>query len=116
MPSKEREQKLVDSNADRIDDGSDGKGSSYAAIIAEIFRRKYRKGDDEVRFERDEIERAAISLGIQKPKNLGDVVYSFRYRKRLPASILRTEPRDRSWLILGDGDAKYRFRLARLAA
>jgi len=53
-------------------------------------------------------------LQIQVPKNLGDVIYTFRYRKDLPKSIIATQPANRGWLILGDGDARYRFRLNKL--
>jgi hypothetical protein len=44
-------------------------------------------------------------LNIPRPKNLGDVIYTFRYRQSLPQSILETQPKDRAWLILGDGGA-----------
>ncbi len=55
-----------------------------------------------------------MALKIKRPKNLGDVIYTFRYRRPLPEYILRTQPPDRAWLILGDGDARYRFRLNKL--
>lgn len=46
----------------------------------------------------------------QESQNLGDIIYTFRYRQDLPTTILETQPKDRGWLILGDGDARYRFR------
>ena len=101
--------------------GAKGKGpddagteSRYVRIIESIFRRYWKRGRTEFVFERDDLERACEELKIQRPKNLGDVIYTFRYRRSLPPSILATQPADRGWLILGDGDARYRFRLNRL--
>lgn len=86
----------------------------YVQIIEAIFHRYWKKGSTEFRFERDELEDVCVKLNIKRPKNLGDVIYTFRYRKQLPKSILATQPKDRGWLILGDGDARYRFRLNKL--
>jgi hypothetical protein len=86
----------------------------YVQIIEAVFHRYWKKGKTEFAFERSELEQVCEQLGIKPPKNLGDVIYTFRYRKALPKSILETQPSDRAWLILGDGDAKYRFRLNRL--
>ncbi|MGA7796971.1 MAG: hypothetical protein WCA19_28450 [Candidatus Acidiferrales bacterium] len=86
----------------------------YTQIIEAIFRRYWKKGKAEFVFERDELEQVCKELKIDRPKNLGDVIYTFRYRRALPKSILDTQPKDRGWLILGDGDARYRFRLNKL--
>src|SRR5258707_6951810 len=86
----------------------------YAQIIEAIFQRYWKKGKTEFVFERDELEQVCKELKIARPKNLGDVIYTFRYRRALPKSILDTQPKDRGWLILGDGDARYRFRLNKL--
>jgi hypothetical protein len=86
----------------------------YVQIIETIFHRYWKKGKTEFAFERSELERVCGELKIKPPKNLGDVIYTFRYRKALPKSILATQPSDRGWLILGDGDARYRFRLNKL--
>ena len=88
--------------------------NTYQAIIIEIFNRNYKNGE-EFEFSRDEIGEAADRLQIKRPKNFGDVVYTFRYRKPLPKPIIDTQPEGKHWLILGAGDAKYRFRLASLA-
>ena len=45
------------------------------------------------------------------PKNLGDVVYSVRYRTPMPQSIVDTQPEGMEWVIEGDGRAKYKFLL-----
>lgn len=86
----------------------------YQAIIIDIFQRNH-EGGEEFEFGREEIAEAAHRLNIEPPKNLGDVIYTFRYRKSLPEPILDTQPEDRYWLILGAGDARYRFRLSKLA-
>jgi len=88
--------------------------SRYVRIVEAVFRRYWKKGQTEFTFARDELQQVCAELKIEVPKNLGDVIYTFRYRKALPKSILATQPADRGWLILGDGDARYRFRLNKL--
>lgn len=51
----------------------------YSQIIERIFRSKYSAGATRVEFERSDIEIAAAEIGIRLPRNLGDVIYSFRY-------------------------------------
>lgn len=87
------------------------KKNRYAAIIEEIFFSKYVKGDEEITFEREDLERAAESLCIKLPKNLGDVIYSIRYRTELPPRVLKTQPKGKEWIIEGRGRALYCFRL-----
>jgi hypothetical protein len=88
---------------------------AYHTIIEDIFSRYYTPGMNEFQFVRDDIASSATRLGVKSPKNLGDVIYTFRYRRQLPKSILATQPKDKYWLILGAGDAKYRFRLSNLS-
>ena len=59
----------------------------YAQIIEDIFFAKYNPGDVIVPFERVEIETTATKLNIDLPKNLGDIVYSFKFRTSLPKNI-----------------------------
>jgi hypothetical protein len=91
------------------------KKPDYEAIVEKIFADHFKRGLTEFKFEREEIATAAADLGIATPKNLGDVIYTYRYRKKLPQSILDTLPKSKHWLILGDGDARYRFRQSNLA-
>ena len=86
----------------------------YKQIIEAVFHRYWKKGATEFVFGRDDLRQVCEALKIEPPKNLGDIIYAFRYRQSLPKSILETQPHDRAWLILGDGDAKYRFRLNKL--
>lgn len=87
----------------------------YRALVEHIFFDPafgaYQPGKTSVAFQREDLERAAIALNIQLPKNLGDVLYSIRYRMSLPQSILETEPEGQEWIIEGAGRALYRFAL-----
>lgn len=89
------------------------KRNRYSALIEAIFFDAYREDAREVVFERNEIEAAAKRLAISLPKNLGDVIYTFRYRKPLPDNILATQPEVMEWVIEGAGVAKYKFKLVR---
>ena len=64
----------------------------YAQIIERIFSTRYAPGMRSVDFTRDDLISVAKELNITLPKNLGDVVYSFRYRAALPAAIQQTAP------------------------
>lgn len=90
------------------------RSNAYRSIIEDIFSRFYVPGATEFEFERDEIAASAARLKVKAPKNLGDVIYSYRYRRALPKAILDTQPKGLYWLILGAGDAKYRFKLSTL--
>lgn len=91
--------------------------SRYGAIIEKIFFSEdmahYREGVKELPFGRDDIEKAAAVLGIRLPKNLGDVIYSIRYRTPMPPTVLATQPSGLEWIIEGTGRAKYVFRLVK---
>lgn len=87
------------------------KKNRYAAIMEKIFFSKYTKGNEEIAFEREDLVRAANALQIKLPKNLGDVIYSIRYRTDLPTRILKTQPKGKEWIIEGRGRALYCFRL-----
>lgn len=86
----------------------------YSAIISKVFENHHKRGNDSFEFTRDEFENIATGLGIKLPKNVGDLIYSFRYRNELPASILATAKNGLEWIIEGAGRAKYRFRLVKL--
>ncbi|MDR3456913.1 MAG: endonuclease [Verrucomicrobiae bacterium] len=66
---------------------------------------------NEVDFRRDEMVSVAKKLGVELPKNLGDLVYSFRYRSELPVAIQKEAPKGKTWIIRPAGQAKYRFVL-----
>lgn len=81
----------------------------YGQIIERIFLSRFKKGATEVDFSRDDIVSTAKELGIDLPKNLGDVVYSFRYRAALPETVQEKAPKGHEWIIRPAGRAKYRL-------
>ena len=81
----------------------------YEQLVEEIFLAAYKKGDSEVAFCREDIERAAEKLGVKLPKNLGDIIYTFRYRLPLPQSVVRRAPKGQQWVIAPAGRSKYKF-------
>jgi len=83
-------------------------------IIEKLFLMHYSEGKTEIPFSREEFSHMASQLGITSPKNLGDIVYSFRYRTELPDSINNTAPVGKHWVILPHGRGHYRFSLATL--
>jgi hypothetical protein len=81
----------------------------YCAIIEKIFLSKYKPGLRQVNFDREEIIKTAQTLKIKLPKNLGDLVYSFRYRAKLPETIQSKAARGEAWIIRPAGRSKYCF-------
>ena len=83
----------------------------YQSLIEKIFFDHFKKGAQEIVFDRDELIAAAAKLAIDLPKNLGDVIYALRFRIPMPATILSTQPKGKEWIIEGIGRAQYAFRL-----
>ena len=91
-------------------DGGAGSATSlYDALIQKIFLDGHRPGASEVPFDRADIPRAAASLDLPLPGNVGDVLYSYRYRRPFPPAILATQPEGR--VIGSAGRSRYAFRL-----
>jgi hypothetical protein len=90
----------------------------YKRLLEHVFFDKkfgnYKVGNREVKFAREDIESAAKALNIKLPKNLGDLIYSFRYRSSLPEKITGTQPNGMEWIIEGDGRARYKFQLVKV--
>lgn len=89
----------------------------YKQLISHIFFDpkfgNYQLGDTIIRFARGDLNRAAEELGIELPKNLGDVLYSFRHRADLPDSILATQEDGKVWIIETAARAAYEFKLVK---
>lgn len=85
----------------------------YSAIIEKIFLDRFSEEDTIIPFNRDDINKAAVDLDIALPKNIGDVLYAFRFRTALPDKILETQPEEMEWVIELAGRAKYKFSLVR---
>lgn len=83
----------------------------YPQILVRIFSSKFRRGRREIAFEREEIVKVARKLRLPLPKNLGDLIYSFRYRTALPEAIQKKAPKGEAWIIRPAGRAKYRMVL-----
>lgn len=81
----------------------------YQQIMEHIFFARYQEGAHEVPFEREDMVRAAQELGINLPKNLGDITYTFRYRGQLPESIRAKAPAGEEWIIRPSGRSRYSF-------
>lgn len=86
----------------------------YQAIIARLFAEHYEENITDFEFTRDEFVAVAKALEIQLPKNVGDVIYSFRYRNELPQAIREKAKKGFEWIIQGAGAARYRFVQVRL--
>lgn len=84
----------------------------YAQILAHIFATKYRSGATTIPFVRQDLKDACVTLGITQPDNLGDIVYTFRHRAELPASITAKAPTGQAWIIRGTGRSRYQFEAA----
>ena len=86
--------------------------SKYDHIIERVFIKNYVDGNIKVPFDRDELAQACDDLGISRIKNLGDIPYSYRFRRELPESIKMTCESGYEWIIVGTGISTYEFRLA----
>lgn len=86
--------------------------SKYDDIIENVFNKHFTRGLVRFGFSREELAEACDQLGIKRIKNLGDIPYSFRFRKELPLSIKNAAPNDAEWIIIGAGVGLYEFRLA----
>jgi hypothetical protein len=87
----------------------------YRVLIECIFFSHWKSGETDFVFERAEIESHAAEQEIKLPKNIGDLIYSFRSRYPLPDRILATQPEGLEWVIEGAGRARYRFRLVKIS-
>jgi hypothetical protein len=85
------------------------KPNRYERVIEKVFLRHYEAAAATVDFQRQEMIEVAAELGISVPKNIGDVLYSFRNRTQLPEEVQRRAPNGKTWAIMPAGRAKYRF-------
>lgn len=90
------------------------KQNVYQRIIETIFFNHFNEGIDEFFFDRTELAEAAKNLAIDLPKNLGDMIYAFRYRTPLPQTIVMTAPEGLEWVIRPAGKGKYKFALGKI--
>jgi len=88
---------------------TNNKNNRYSQLVKDIFLQYYKDGDERVDFIREDLINTADKLGIKLPKNLGDVIYSFKFRTALPEAIKRKAPKEKEWVIKNVGRAKYAF-------
>ncbi len=81
----------------------------YDRLIENVFFKNYDQGASEVTFAREEFEPVAKELGVKLPKNLGDIIYSYRYRNKLPSSITKLLAEGEAWIIRSVGRGQYKF-------
>ena len=67
-------------------------------------------------FDRTDIVQTARELDIKLPKNLGDILYSFRYRTQLPEIVISKASAGFEWIIRPAGRAKYKLVLVTQSA
>lgn len=84
------------------------KAGMYSSVIERVFTTKHKAGAKHADVSRNEIEEAAEALDVD-PKNVGDLIYTYRYRRPLPESIRKKAPANHVWIIRGAGTAQYRF-------
>jgi hypothetical protein len=87
----------------------------YTRIVEKIFEERFKPGNVEVPFSRDDIVETARALDVKLPKNLGDVLYSFRFRTELPISITSKAPTGKVWIIRPAGRGRYSFFATKVA-
>jgi hypothetical protein len=98
-----------------MSNGGKSKGQMYGVIVAHIFQNHFKPGTTSFQFHRDEIIAAAAKLNVDLPKNVGDVLYAFRFRRPLPQAILATAPAGLEWIIELHGQSTYQFKLGKLS-
>ena len=89
---------------------SEKKRNAAQRIIAQIFADRFHPEMREVAFCRDDLITTAEALNLKRPKNLGDVIYSLRYRVPLPDSVRDKAPTGLEWAIFPGGKSIYVLR------
>lgn len=87
------------------------KAAAYDSIINDIFFSHFKKGTKTFEFEREELRESGARVGVAVPKNLGDIIYTYRYRRALPQAVRDTCAAGSEWIISGVGSGRYAFRL-----
>lgn len=88
--------------------------SRYHQLIEKIFFDRYTRNATKINWARSDLKAAATELGVVLPDNLGDVIYSMRFRTPMPSRVLETQPQGQEWIIELVGRSKYQFRLTQV--
>ncbi|MFO0856252.1 MAG: hypothetical protein U0640_02705 [Phycisphaerales bacterium] len=81
----------------------------YERVMEHVFFARFTANSASVEFSREDFVAAAKKLRVDLPKNLGDIIYSFRNRASLPARINATAPTSKMWIIKSIGRSRYQF-------
>lgn len=84
--------------------------SAYDQVLEIVFAEAFSKDSTNVVVSRPRLDEVARELGVSI-KNLGDVIYSKRYRSPMPPGIVARATPGHEWIIEGAGDGLYRFIL-----
>lgn len=87
------------------------KKNRYDQLIESAFFKYYKRGDRIINFSRKDFEGLARKHGIDLPKNLGDIIYSYRYRNKLPSRMAALLKTGEEWVIRSTGRGKYQFAI-----
>jgi len=90
-----------------------GTPNRYRSLVDKIFFDRFTDGMTEIPFKRLDIKEAANAMNIDLPDNLGDVIYSFRFRTPFSNRILATQPNGLAWRIELAGRSLYKFVLGK---
>jgi hypothetical protein len=91
------------------------KENRYSQLLENIFFRHYEEGIEEFSFKREELIEISKQFGIELPKNLGDIIYSFRYRTNFPKAIVDKAKEGYLWIIRSSGRGHYTFVMVKEA-
>ena len=83
----------------------------YEQILTKVFFDKYVRGSRQVEFTRQDLIDAAEELGLERPRNVGDIPYSFRHRGLSPSRIMETASDGETWIWRSGGRSIYRLVL-----
>jgi hypothetical protein len=83
------------------------RAGKYREALEALFFSKYTADVDKIEFTRDELRQAAAA---NRVSNLGDILYSIRYRSDLPERIATTCASGTTWYVFGTGTGRYVFR------
>ena len=95
----------------RKQDTTSQKEARYDAVVSELFRRHYKPNSKSFDFERSELLEIVQALKLDSIKNLGDILYTYRFRREFPDSIKETSTAGLEWAIKLAGRGRYKFRL-----
>ncbi len=92
-------------------DNASQKEARYDAVVSELFRRHYKTNSKSFDFERSELSEIIQALKLDSIKNIGDILYTYRFRREFPTGIKESATAGLEWAIKLAGRGRYKFRL-----